>query len=178
MRAKKTAKRITIINKVLSIFSNPAIFDVVNRFSWSEERIQTYMYKELCDGMTSIFRDLHPNYLENTIIKKVNESINWSGHRGKTIHNLKVLGVLHRPDFEIEVNGTIIAVEVKKGEDGSSVREGIGQSLLYSVIYDFVIYVLVDATNDYSIGDSVTGIPEEALIKGIWDIFNIRLQVV
>jgi len=126
MRAKKSAKRVEILTKVLSIFSNPAIFEVVNRYTWSEERIQTYLYKELCGGMSGIFRDIYPDYQSQTITKKVNASINWSGHRGKTIHNLNVLGVLHRPDFEIDVDDTRIAVEVKKGEDGSSVREGIG----------------------------------------------------
>ena len=136
------------------------------------------MYKELCDGMSGIFRDIYPNYQSQTIANKANASINWSGHRGKTIHNLKVLGVLHRPDFEIEVDGTRIAVEVKKGEDGSSVREGVGQSLLYSVAYHFVIYVLVDATGDFSIRESIEGMAEESLIKGLWDLFNIRLQVV
>jgi hypothetical protein len=178
MKARKSAKRVHIINKVISIFSHPSIFEVVNRYSWSEERIQTYMYKELSEGMLEIFRDIYPNYQETTILRKADNSINWSGHRGKTIHNLSVLGVLHRPDFEVEVDGTKMAVEVKKGEDGSSVREGIGQSLFYSAGYHFVIYVLVDSTQDFQIRESIERLPEKAIIDGLWNNFNIRLQVV
>jgi hypothetical protein len=178
MSAKKSAKRIKIITKLLSIFSNPTIFEVVNRHSWSEERIQTYMYTELLKGMSGIFKDMYPHYSSQIIEKKANRAIKWGGHKGKTIHNLNILGVIHRPDFEIEIDATRIAVEVKKGADGSSVREGIGQCLVFSVMYHFVIYVLVDATGGFSIRDSVNGKPEESLINGLWDHFNIRLQVV
>jgi len=128
--------------------------------------------------MFGVFRDIYPNYRSQTIEKKANGSIIWGGDKSKTIHNLNFLGVIHRPDFEIEVEATRIAIEVKQGGDGSSVRKGIGQSLVYSVKYHFVIYVHVDATRDFSIRDSVNGKAEESVIKDLWDLFNIRLLVV
>ncbi len=178
MKAKKSAKRIEIISKILSLLSSPDIFNVVDPHTWNEERIQTYMHKELSEGMIGIFESLYPSQQKRTIEKKAIASLNWSGDIRKTIHNLPVMGVLHRPDFEININDIRIAVEVKLGDDGSSVREGIGQCVLYSVVYDFVIYVLVDATEDFSIRESLHGQPEQFLVSSLWDIFNIRLQVV
>ncbi len=178
MRAKKSAKRLEIISKILSILSSPDIFDVVDPHTWSEERIQTYMHKELSNGMVGIFESLYPGQQKRTIRKKAVASLNWSGDIRKTIHNLLVMGVLHRPDFEINIDKLRIAVEVKRGDDGSSVREGIGQCVLYSVLYDFVIYILVDATEDFSIRKSLHGKPEQFLVSRLWNRFNIRLQVV
>lgn len=50
----------------------------------------------------------------------------------------------HRPDMSIGEDG--VALEVKVLRNGQSVREALGQSLIYRLGYRFVIIVWVDAT--------------------------------
>ena len=71
-----------------------------------------------------------------------------------------------------------INLEVKKGETGSSLREGIGQSLVYSSAFDFVVYLYVDISKDKKIRDSMNGKKEQELINDLWDNHNALFQVV
>jgi len=40
--------------------------------------------------------------------------------------------VFHRPDMIVEFKDLNIAIEIKKVDNGSSIREGIGQCMIYS----------------------------------------------
>ena len=53
----------------------------------------------------------------------------WEGDVNTTVNNFTFFGTQHRPDFVVKIDRLSVAVEVKKGETGSSLREGIGQSL-------------------------------------------------
>jgi hypothetical protein len=70
----------------------------------------------------------------------------------------------HRPDMSISDDG--VAMEVKVLRSGSSVREALGQALIYRLGYRFVIIIWVDATKDkeYKTAISKTGSVESGLI--------------
>jgi hypothetical protein len=61
---------------------------------------------------------------------------------------------------------------------GSSLREGFGQSTIYSTEYDFVIYMFIDTTSNKIILQGSKSVAEQAYLKKLWDNFNIKFLVV
>ena len=61
---------------------------------------------------------------------------------------------------------------------GSSLREGIGQSLVYASAFDFVVYLYVDISKDKKIRDAKNGTHEQALIQELWEDHNALFEVV
>ena len=128
--------------------------------------------------MKSLYRDLHPNYEDYTIERKAEESVLWESASNSTINYIHSFGVQHRPDFVVNIEDLKIAVELKRGEDGSAIREGIGQSVVYSTNYDFVVYLLIDISKDKKIKNSLKEASEEYITSSLWEKFNIKLIVV
>ena len=87
------------------------------------------------------------------------------------------MGANHRPDMAIN-DHISVAIEVKRGFNGASIREGIGQSMVYSTYYDFVVYLFIDTNKDKSIRKSLGNPPEQQFIKTLWDNHNIKFVVV
>ena len=96
----------------------------------------------------------------------------------RTIHNLKFLGVPHRPDLEVVVPGTTIAVEIKRGATGQTVREGIGQALVYTRRYDFAVVAIFDTSRKKKIVNALGGEAEKEFVDMLWKRHNIRFVVV
>jgi len=71
-----------------------------------------------------------------------------------------------------------IAFEIKKGNDSAAVRAGIGQSIVYSTQYDFVLYFFVDTTAGGDIYNAQSGEKEKQLIESLWNNYNIKFKVV
>ncbi len=71
----------------------------------------------------------------------------------------------HRPDMSIADDG--VAIEVKVLRSGQSVREALGQALIYRLGYRFVIIVWVDATKtkEYKTAVMKKDSPESGLIQ-------------
>ena len=88
------------------------------------------------------------------------------------------MGTNNRPNMSIEYGGIKIAVEIKRGDRGSDLRAGFGQSLVYSTVYDFIIYMFIDCSDDGRIKNARTGISEEKFLENLWDNFNIKFIVV
>jgi hypothetical protein len=80
----------------------------------------------------------------------------------------------------VKVDDIRVAVEVKRGENGSAVREGLGQSLVYSSCedFDFVVYLFVDTSRDKKIRDSLNRSLDSTFIQSLWDERNIRFAIV
>ena len=70
-----------------------------------------------------------------------------------------------------------IAIEFKRGESGNSLRSGIGQSLVYSTNYDFVMYLFIDTSKDQRIKNAQTGTKEAQLMMDLWNRYNIKFTV-
>lgn len=71
-----------------------------------------------------------------------------------------------------------IAIEVKSDDSGSGIRNGLGQALVYSTDYDFVIYLMIDKSQDSAIANSTKNDLEKALIDRLWNSHNIRMVLV
>ena len=65
------------------------------------------------------------------------------------IVNANLFGFKHRPDTTIGNDGT--AIEIKVIKSGHSIRDILGQAVVYRIYYRFVILVFVDNTPDRQI---------------------------
>ena len=103
----------------------------------------------------------------------------WEQKIKTTVSHFDFLSTKHRPDSILEINPNLrIAIEIKKGDSGSAIRSGIGQSIVYATQFNFVVYFFVDITPGLDIKNSMTAQREEILIQSLWDNYNIRFNIV
>jgi len=177
MKAGKGKKRNKIVDSIVKALKSDDIFSTINYRNLSESRIKQSMYPYLVRELTRLYKGLS-NISDETAEKKAKKSLLWESNVNTTINNSYFMGTNHRPDFVVNVEGLKIAIEVKRGDDGTSIREGIGQTLVYSNIYDFTIYLFVDITKDKKILNSIGGETESKFIKNLWDDHNVKFEVV
>ena len=166
MSTSKSKKRIKIVESIASAISSKKIFDVIDYRRRNEDYIKQYMHQPLLAELESLYREfeLTKSTDAEVIRQKAKNCLLWEGDVNTTVNNFTFLGTQHRPDFVVKIDKLNVAVEVKKGETGHSLREGIGQSLVYASQFDFVVYLYVDISKDKKIRDSVSNPREQKLI--------------
>ena len=175
---KKTQRRVMIIDEIMELLKSDIIFKTINYKKQWEKEIKQYMHRPLIDRLKEIHQKLSPGLSEQTLKRKAKGSLLWEGDVNTTVNNFLFLGVQHRPDFVVQIDKLRIAVEVKKGEAGGAVREGLGQSLVYASEFDFVCYIFVDTSKDKKVVRAIQGSSEQFFIQKLWNDFNIRFDVV
>lgn len=180
MSTSKSKKRIKIVESIASAISSRKIFDTIDYRNRNEDYIKQYMHQPLISELESLYEDLElSKSADPELVKqKAKDCLLWEGDVNTTVNNFTFFGTQHRPDFVVKIDKLGVAVEVKKGESGHSLREGIGQSLVYSSEFDFVVYLYVDISKDKKIRDSMDGNKEQELINDLWDSHNVLFQVV
>ena len=178
--AKKSAQRVWIIDEILAALSDGRIFSTLDYRNKSEGYLKQYMHQPLQARLKSVCNKLFPNVSDATVKRKANEALFWEGDVNTTVNHIRFLGVQHRPDLVVKLGGIRIAVEVKRGESGSAIREGLGQSLVYASCedFDFVVYLFIDISRDKKIKESLARTLDSAFIESLWDEHNIRFEVV
>jgi len=124
------------------------------------------------------------NYFEERGYKdaeaKSNRAFYWEGEPGSYGRGReKTFGSRNYPDFIIK-DPYLIAIEYKKDTNGSTVKRGIGQSIMYTISGDFhyVYYLFQDESNNHEIYNSYeTGSKEKKVLNLIWNNFNVFLKV-
>jgi hypothetical protein len=178
--AKKSERRKWVVDQIMATLSDDRIFTTLDYRRKSESYLKQYMHQPLQARMITICKTMFPGVSDRTIEKKAKLSLFWEGDVRTTVNNIRFLGVQHRPDFVVKVDDIRVAVEVKRGENGSAVREGLGQSLVYSSCedFDFVVYLFVDTSRDKKIRDSLNRSLDSTFIQSLWDERNIRFAIV
>jgi hypothetical protein len=110
--------------------------------------------------------------------EKARTMIKWEGNVNTTVKQIQFMGTQNRPDMTIQSEGVTIAIEFKKGDRGSSLREGFGQSIVYSTAYDFVIYMFIDVSEDGRIVKGSSAVNEQKFLENLWDNFNVKFAIV
>lgn len=177
-KPKKTAARMKIIDEIVESLNNEMVFKGVTVQNWKEKELSIQVNNFLREGIKIIFKELYPDRSEKKIAQKVDKAILWEIASDKTISTIPMFGSRHRPDFVVHIKGIKIAIELKRGMGGESLRSGIGQCLVYSMDYDFVIYLLIDVSQERKIKNNSAGERERYLIKSLWDKYNIKLVIV
>jgi hypothetical protein len=171
----KSQKRLDFMELISEAITQEDIFNTINYKHKSEDQIKQFIYPHLVQSLTE--------YLENNGIPKerardsVKRNLKWEGNVNTTVHHTLFMGTLNRPDMVLEMNGVKIAIEFKKGESGASLRSGIGQSMIYSTNYDFVMYLFVDTSKDERIKNAQTSIKEKKLVDDLWNRYNIKFVI-
>jgi len=179
VRKSKTSKRIALLDGIIKIMEEHELFShIVSRKKDTERQIQKTLFLRLTKEFPSLFKDLL-GVNEDRANEIANKYFKWEQNTETSMKNFQFFNTSHRPDAELTLpDGLRIAIEVKKGSDGSALRSGIGQSVVYSQKFDFVLYFFVDTSDSASIKSAYTGIDEEYLIKSLWDNYNIKFFVV
>ena len=147
----------------------------------SRERfIKGQIYPRLEARVRRMVEEDFPDQRKATHNRKVDKALFWEANKQTTINNIQFLGVQHRPDFKVHYGGIRVAIEVKLGQTGQAVREGIGQSLVYanSTDFDFVLYLFVDTSRDKKVLHAYGRPIEQAFVKSLWSNYNIRFSVI
>ena len=177
-KRKKTKKAVAIIEGIVAALKSEMIFGKIPYQYQSEADIILFMHSVLLDGLKKIIQQMQPNLRASTIQKKADRSLFWETDKRTTINNIIFLGTQHRPDFLVDIYGQRIGVEIKRGDDGSSIRDGIGQSLVYSTTYDFVVYLFIDISPDKKIVRAYNEQTEMDMVDSLWQNYNIWFDVV
>jgi len=136
------------------------------------------MYPYLIREIAKLYEDIY-KYKPDTCSEKAKKNLLWEGNKKTTVKNISLFGTWHRPDMVLEFDkNTRIAIEIKRGDDGKSLREGIGQTIVYSQYYDFTILLFVDIGRDKEILNAVNGDREKAFKELLWNTYNIIFDVV
>ena len=174
----KSARRTKIVDGIMTALKSDVIYKTIDYKKKKESSIKQYMHQPFIAALNKLHRELTPGLKDATYEKKAKHSLLWEGDVSTTINNFLFLGVQHRPDFVVQFDELRIAVEVKRGESGAAVREGLGQSIVYSTEFDFVCYVFVDVSKDKKVKRSIGGDAETSIVHSLWDRYNIRFDVV
>jgi hypothetical protein len=173
---RKTQKRILMIDHIMRALTSPNVHTRVNPKN-PEVLIQSFLLPELRKEIKNVYRSVYPEQREVTIARKSDEALHSECDISTPVHHIEFLGVRHRPDFVVEIDGTQIAIEVKRGSSGADVRSGLGQSLVYTTVYDFVCYLFIDVSPNRDIASSLKGPEESFLFEKLWEDFNIKFAV-
>ena len=177
MRQKvKSQKRLDFMELISEAITQDDIFNTIDYKNKTEDQIKQFVYPHLVQSLTQYLVENTDTTAEKAKAK-VKQNLKWEGDVNTTVHHTLFMGTLNRPDMVLEMNGMNIAIEFKKGESGNSLRSGIGQSLVYSTNYDFVMYLFIDTSKDQRIKNSQTGTKEAQLMTDLWNRYNIKFTV-
>ena len=173
----KGLKRENILNSIIATLKHNDIYNTIDYRNQKEDKIKQFLYPHLLDTVTNLYKK-HSDISDKTARKNAKESLLWEGNVNTTASNRLFMGTNHRPDFVVEFKGLSIAIEIKRGSKGSSLRESIGQSQVYSNLYDFTISLFIDTSKDKRILNASTSNEEKKFIKKLWAKNNVRFEVV
>ena len=175
----KSIKRTALIDSLANELIDHELFsDNVKRDRDTEKQIQKSLFLRMeKTGLQKVLTE-NLDMKSNKIKEVIKKDFAWEQDINTTVNQITMFATQHRPDAVLKVNDLTIAIEIKKGKDGSSIRSGIGQSIIYSKNYDFVIFVYVDISEGRNIKNSVTATKEQEVINELWENYNVKFVVV
>ena len=175
--ASKSKNRILILEMIQDGISTHEIFETIDYKNQSEDKIKQFIYPNLLNKVTEYVME-KKGFGRGLAREKAKTMIKWEGNKQTTVKNIHFMGTTNRPDMSLDIGGVKVAVEFKKGNRGSGLREGFGQSLIYSTVFDFVIYMFIDTSDDRKIVNGATAVTEQDFLDNIWDNFNVKFVIV
>ena len=174
--ASKSQKRIDLLDLVTEAITHEDIFGTIDYKKKSEDAIKQFIYPHLVESLTRYVVEEQGKDKE-TAKELVKKNLKWEGNVNTTVNHILFMGTQNRPDMILELNGLKIAIEFKRGQKGSDLRSGIGQSMIYSTHYDFVLYLFVDTSEDGKIKNAQGGVNETEFVDLLWNQYNIKFIV-
>ena len=176
--ARKTEKRTKLLDRILDVMKKNEFFsDEISRGSDSENQIQRVVFSRLEMELVKILPDVERINADRAKAK-IHDSFAWEKKKNVNVPNFPFFGTNHRPDAVLTIDDIRIAFEIKKGHAGDTLRAGIGQAVVYSTQFDFVLYFFVDTTKARDIRNSLGAKKENQLVHSLWENYNVRFVVV
>lgn len=176
--SNKTNKSVGIVQRVAKVLKTSDVFNVIKYQDKNEDYIKAQLYPYLIREITNIYRDLNGHQIK-TCELKAKENLLWESNVHTVVNNITLFGTWHRPDMIFNYSDNLrIAIEIKRGDDGKSIRDGVGQAVFYSQHFDFVILLHIDTSKNKDILNSINGAREQKLIHTLWDTYNVYVDVV
>lgn len=172
---KKSTKVIKFIEDLHSfIVSNPQFRKKTE--GKTETQIQAEIRPLLIQYLEKYFSEA--GYKDS--VAKANKSFYWEGQEGQYGNERKTtFGTRNYPDFIITFP-YLIAIEYKQSQSGSTVKHGIGQSIMHTLCEEFhyVYYLFHDENKDKRIEESRKDDRESFIIDKMWHDFNVLIKFV
>jgi len=175
--ASKSKKRLELLDSIQDGITTRDVFETIDYKSQSEDKIKQFIYPHLLDQLTEYVMD-KKGFGRALAKEKARTMIKWEGNVKTTVKNIHFMGTANRPDMTVDFDGVSIAIEFKKGDRGSALREGFGQSIIYSTAYDFVIYMFIDTSDEGKILNGSTAVTEQNFLDNLWENFNVKFTIV
>lgn len=175
--ASKSKKRIDLLESIQEGITTRDVFETIDYKSQSEDKIKQFIYPYLLAQLTEYVMD-KKGFSKSLAKEKAKTMIKWEGNVNTTVKHIQFMGTSNRPDMTVESEGVTIAIEFKKGDRGSALREGFGQSMIYSTAYDFVMYMFIDTSLEGKIVNGSTAVNEQKFLQNLWDNFNVKFAIV
>lgn len=175
--ASKSKKRIDLLDAIQTGITTREVFETIDYKSQSEDKIKQFIYPHLLDQLAEYVME-KKGFGRGLAKEKARSMIKWEGNVNTTVHNIQFMGTANRPDMTVDYDGVKIAIEFKRGSSGSGLREGFGQSIIYSTAYDFVIYMFIDTSLDGKILNGSTAVNEQKFLENLWNNFNVKFAIV
>jgi hypothetical protein len=142
----------------------------------SETQIQTEIRPIIINYLVAYFSKL--GFKDPSA--KANKSFYWEGQEGKFgKERASTFGARNYPDFII-TDPYLVAIEYKQSPNGSTVKQGIGQSLMHTLTEDFhyVYYLFHDESRDKKIENASKSEKEQKILDQMWANFNVFIKFV
>ena len=113
-------------------------------------------------------------------IKKAHKSFYWEGQEGKYGNEREAtFGARNYPDFVI-TDPYLVAIEYKQSPDLSTVKQGIGRSLMHTMTEDFhyAYFLFHDESKEKNINTSVSHDKGKQFLEELWSEFNVFAKLV
>lgn len=172
---KKTAKVNKFMNDLHYFIINHPQFRK-NTAGKSETQIQAEIRPIIIQYLQIYFKEA--GYAD--VVAKAHKSFYWEGQEG--IYGKKrapTFGARNYPDFIITAP-YLVAIEYKQSPNGSTVKQGIGQSLMHTMTEDFhyVYYLFHDESKGKKIEASIENEKEKKILEKMWSSFNVFIRFV
>lgn len=172
-KAVKSGKRIKLIDYISETLANDEIYGTIAYKTKPEDQIKQFAYPYILNDIRKYLSE-NTNLNESRIQADAKKMLKWEGNVNTTVSHVKLFGTKHRPDMVLEIYGLKVAIEFKKGKNGSSIRESFGQCMIYSQHYDFVINCIIDCSDNNVIVEGSKGVQEQKFLNDMWNQHNVR----
>lgn len=111
---------------------------------------------------------------------KAHKSFYWEGQEGKFgKERATTFGARNYPDFIITAP-YLVAIEYKQSPNGSTVKQGLGQSFMHTMTgdFDYVYYLFHDESKNKRIEKSIKHKLESKILEKMWTDFNVFIRFV
>ena len=146
----------------------------------TKEKSELQIQAEIRPLIIEYLQEYFKNEGYKDIIAKANKSFYWEGQEGQYGKSrATTFGSRNYPDFIID-EPYLIAIEYKQSSSGSTVKQGIGQSIMHTLSEDFhyVYYLFHDESEDKRIETSIKNDVESFVIDRMWKDFNVFIEFV